>query len=325
MYEYGMTTAPASSPVLPEEPQGAECDDARRVFFVIYNANAGRMRGGALKQLETFFSSRALDARFSTLDACDWGAVRALLRRGHEVRFVVAGGDGTLRLAMERLWQRDLIHDVTLAFVPLGSANVAARCLGLPLAMPKALEVAVRGTPRAVDLGVVNDRHVFFIAAIFGAVSDVTVNARREFKKRFGGLAYLLSIDKLVRGNYARSAFQVSYDDGERPQEISSHSMIVCNQFSIGNLKPVRLISPDDKHLDLITLHNTRFWGLLHAVWDYFRGRDDSRVLRHRTFEKAICHLKGFKGNVHLDGDACVDLGDKVDFRVMPHVVRIVC
>lgn len=90
LYEYGMTTAPASSPVLPEEPQGAECDDARRVFFVIYNANAGRMRGGALKQLETFFSSRALDARFSTLDACDWGAVRALLRRGHEVRFVVA-------------------------------------------------------------------------------------------------------------------------------------------------------------------------------------------------------------------------------------------
>ncbi|MEZ5877077.1 MAG: diacylglycerol kinase family protein [Tepidamorphaceae bacterium] len=55
-----------------------------------------------------------------------------------------------------------------MAFVPLGSANVAAISLGLPRALPKALELAVSGTPKPVDLGLIDNRHVFFIAAIFG-------------------------------------------------------------------------------------------------------------------------------------------------------------
>lgn len=295
-----------------------------RYHFVVYNAGAGRLRGSAMERIRSFFSGRGLPATFTTIDGCDWDDVRAKLREYDEVRFVVAAGDGTLRLALERLWEQKLLDDVTVAFVPLGSANVAALSLGLPRAMPKALEVAVSGTPKPVDLGLIDNRHVFFIAAIFGAVSDVTVNAKRELKERFGGLAYLFCLDRLLRNDYSGSAFKVSYEEDGKRQELSSHSLIVCNQLNIGHLKPARRITADDKHLDLITLHNTRFWGLFTAAWDFFRGKRDSRVLRHRPFEKAIYKLTGFKGHVHLDGDECFDLGDTVDFRVMPHAARFV-
>ncbi|MFN0263338.1 diacylglycerol/lipid kinase family protein [Tepidamorphus sp. 3E244] len=297
-----------------------------RRYYAIYNENAGRSRADALARFRKFFPSRGLQAQFSTADGCNWDDVRKDIAEGQDVRFVVAGGDGTLRLVMERLWERDLLDKVTMAFVPLGSANIAALCLGLPRALPRALELAISGTPRAVDIGLINNRHVFFIAAIFGAVSEVTVNARRSLKQRFGGLAYLLSIDRLLRNDYRGSEFQLSYDDGAGDrQEISSHSMIVCNQLSFGRLKPARAVLADDKHLDFFTLHNTRFWGLVPALWDYFRGKADSRVLRHRPFERAVCKLQGFKGSVHLDGDKCVEIGDTVDFRVMPHMARIVC
>ena len=295
-----------------------------RHYFVIYNTSAGRLRYGAMERLSAFFQNRKLAASFSTIDACDWSDVRAKLNRGREVRFVVAAGDGTLRLTLERLWQRKLLGKVAVAFVPLGSANIAALSLGLPRAMSKALELAVSGTPRPVDLGLVDNRHVFFIAAIFGAVSDVTVRARREFKERFGIFAYLLCLDRLLLNDYRGSVFRVSYDEDGKQQEVDSHSLIVCNQLNIGNLKPARHITADDKRLDLITLHNTRFWGLFTAAWEFFRGQRDSRVLRHRPIERTICKLTGFKGHVHLDGDECLDLGETIDFRVMPHAARIV-
>ena len=295
-----------------------------RYHFVIYNAKAGRLRDGAFARLRTFFQERNLPASFSTIDDCDWSDVRAKLNGGGDVRFVVAAGDGTLRLTLERLWEQKLLDDVSVAFVPLGSANVAAISLGLPRALPKALELAVSGTPKPVDLGLIDNRHVFFIAAIFGAVSDVTVNAKRELKERFGGLAYLFCLNRLLRNDYSGSAFHVSFDEGGKRQELDSHSLIVCNQLNLGGLKPARRITADDKRLDLITLHNTRFWGLFTAAWEFFRGRHDSRVLRHRPIEKTICKLTGFKGHVHLDGDECFDVGDTIDFQVMPHAARFV-
>lgn len=295
-----------------------------RCFFVIYNANAGKAKAGAVNRLRTFFAERGLAATLTTIDACDWSAVRDCIARYDDVRFVVAGGDGTLRLLLEKLWTHDLLEACTVAFVPLGSANVAALSLGLPMGFPRALEVAVSGTTRRVDLGLIDNRHVFFIAAIFGAVSNITVGARRDLKERFGGLAYLFCLDRLVRRNYRDSEFTVSFDENGQHQVIHSHSMIVCNHLNIGWLRPLRRILLDDKHLDLITLHNTRAWGLLHAAYDFFRGRRDSRVLRHRRVDRAVYRLTGFTGHVHLDGDEFSDLTDTVDLRVMPHAARFV-
>ncbi|MEZ5877078.1 MAG: hypothetical protein R3D43_04525 [Tepidamorphaceae bacterium] len=149
------------------------------------------------------------------------------------------------------------------------------------------------------------------------------MNAKRELKERFGGLAYLFCLNRLLRSDYSGSAFHVSFDEGGKRQELDGHSLIVCNQLNLGSLKPARRITADDKRLisSPCTTPVSGDCSLRHGV---FQGLHDSQVLRHRPIEKTICKLTGFKGHVHLDGDECFDVGDTIDFQVMPHAARFV-
>tara|TARA_B100000745_G_scaffold209345_1_gene138453 strand:+ start:25920 stop:26708 length:789 start_codon:yes stop_codon:yes gene_type:complete len=258
------------------------------------------------------------------LSYCDWNNIRTKLEEYEDVRFIAAGGDGTLRLVLEQLWKEDLLRHCTVGFIPLGSANMAAVSFRLPFGLLHALKKTVEGTPRAIDLGVINNTYVFFIAAFFGVASNVTIGAHRGLKKKWGWFAYVLSIEKLIHSNYQRRSFIIEFEENGQKRKIRSHSMIVCNQLNIGGLKPLRGIRPDDNHLHLITLHNTSPWGFLQAVYDFFRGRKDTGILRHKRFTHTRYTLKNFKGAVHLDGDAYIDLGDTLEFCVLPRAAKLV-
>ncbi|HEX5302745.1 MAG TPA: diacylglycerol kinase family protein, partial [Streptosporangiaceae bacterium] len=62
---------------------------------------------------------------------------------------VAAGGDGTVRACAEALAGTG----IPLAIVPLGTANLVARALGVPGQAGRALEVAFGGRDQPIDLG----------------------------------------------------------------------------------------------------------------------------------------------------------------------------
>ncbi len=62
---------------------------------------------------------------------------------------VAAGGDGTVRACAEALAGTG----IPLAIVPLGTANLVARALGVPARGDRALEVAFGGRDQLIDLG----------------------------------------------------------------------------------------------------------------------------------------------------------------------------
>lgn len=65
-------------------------------------------------------------------------------------RVVLVGGDGTLHHMLPVL----LTHRLALGVVPLGGGNDTARALGVAgMAWPKALELALRGPTRRMDVG----------------------------------------------------------------------------------------------------------------------------------------------------------------------------
>src|ERR1700687_3508028 len=66
---------------------------------------------------------------------------------------VAAGGDGTVRGCAGGLGGTGL----PLAVVPLGTANLIARALGVPDRAGRALEVAFGGRDQVIDLGRVTD------------------------------------------------------------------------------------------------------------------------------------------------------------------------
>ncbi|MEW5764191.1 MAG: diacylglycerol/lipid kinase family protein [Acidobacteriota bacterium] len=118
------------------------------------------------------------------------GAVTGLARHaaseGAE-RVVVCGGDGTVREAAQGLTHTG----VPLGIVPLGTANVLARELGLPLAPGPAAVVASRGAARRVGVGLLNSGPVFTFCASAGLDALAVDRIDLRMKTQTGGWAYV--------------------------------------------------------------------------------------------------------------------------------------
>jgi YegS/Rv2252/BmrU family lipid kinase len=77
-------------------------------------------------------------------------------RQASRVRnFFAAGGDGTINHVAQAI----VSTDSTLGVIPLGTFNHFAYDLGVPLDWSEALEVALRGEVRQIDVGRVNTRY----------------------------------------------------------------------------------------------------------------------------------------------------------------------
>jgi len=99
---------------------------------------------------------------------------------GGAPRICVIGGDGTIETAAAVLAGTA----TELAIIPGGTLNHFARACGIPLDVSEAAKVAVSGTTRTVDLGVVNDR-IFINTSSVGAYVRF-VRTRERFERYVG-------------------------------------------------------------------------------------------------------------------------------------------
>jgi len=124
--------------------------------------------------------------------------VEEALAEGY-TQIVAGGGDGTLRDVAQAL---SGVKGVSLALMPLGTANDFARAAGVPLE-PAAALALLDQPARPIDLGKVGDQ-VFLNMATGGFGSQVTANTSEDLKKVLGGAAYLFT--GLSRFSELRSA-----------------------------------------------------------------------------------------------------------------------
>ena len=109
--------------------------------------------------------------------------IAATIRRvveGGAKRVLVSGGDGTIATAASEL----LKTPAELAILPGGTLNHFARDLGVSTEADEALQLALEGECRAVDVGVVNG-HVFLNTSSVGAYVRF-VRVRERLERRFG-------------------------------------------------------------------------------------------------------------------------------------------
>src|SRR6478609_7616343 len=141
-------------------------------IVVLVNPSSGRGRGAAaaaraVEHLEALADEvRVLVG--ASVDDTRRLAVEAVASRPRAL--VVVGGDGTLSSVLDAV----VGSDVPIALVPAGTGNDLARALGLPFeasdAASAAAELAVRGRPRAIDVGEIESssgtRRFLTVAAI---------------------------------------------------------------------------------------------------------------------------------------------------------------
>ncbi|HEX9359500.1 MAG TPA: diacylglycerol kinase family protein [Streptosporangiaceae bacterium] len=148
------------------------------------------------------------------------GLARDALAAGARL-VVAAGGDGTVRACAHALAGTG----VPLAIVPRGTANLAARALGLPSRLDAALAAAFTGRDRQIDLARA-DGMLFAAMAGIGLDAAVVGGTPDLLKRRLGWLAYAAGGVTRLAGR--RRMFTLRLDGGP-PLARLARSVVVGN------------------------------------------------------------------------------------------------
>ena len=225
----------------------------------------------------------------TTLDDRGVGLARAAVAAGARM-VVVAGGDGTVRACAQALAGTR----VPLAIVPLGTANLAARALGVPSGTGDALAAGFGGQEQRIDLAVAEIADVAGGAEVAGAMTfaamagigldaEVVGATRRLLKERIGWLAYGTAGIAHLPGRRAR--FTVRLDDGE-PLARRARSVVVGNAGLLpGGFVLLPRARLDDGLLDVGILAPSSPAGWVRVAHRVMTGssHDDQRLERHQA------------------------------------------
>ncbi|GHS86306.1 sphingosine kinase [Actinomycetota bacterium] len=176
------------------------------------------------------------------------GQAREALERGADV-VVAVGGDGTVRAVAEAL----VGTGVPMGLLPVGTGNLLARNLDIPLNDPlAALQIAISGPDRAIDVGWlrvlrfesdVRDEvaqatddlpegtdvprdHIFLVIAGIGFDAAMVADADDDLKAKVGWIAYFVAGVKHLHGRRLRTT--VTLDDAP-PTTTRLRSLLVGN------------------------------------------------------------------------------------------------
>jgi diacylglycerol kinase (ATP) len=156
--------------------------------LIIFNPAA---RGARTQRLRTQVEKLA---KGTTLCATtDAGEAEFLARNavaeGYE-RIVAAGGDGTINEIVNGIAGHS---NIALGVLPLGTMNVFATELGLPVNdLPGCWKIIQGNKTHRVDLPRANRKHFVQLAGV-GLDAQAVKETSRAFKRNFGPLSYLIS------------------------------------------------------------------------------------------------------------------------------------
>ena len=162
-------------------------------------------------------------------------------------RVLMWGGDGTIRRAINTIIDEGF--DASIGILPAGTANLLANNLDIPIDLRGAVEVAVHGDPRPIDVGRMNGTH---FAVMAGAGFDALMIHDAEesaLKERFGKIGYVVAGIKNRDVSPATATIEI---DGRPWYHGDAACVIVANVGTIlGGLRAFPDASPTDGRLDV--------------------------------------------------------------------------
>lgn len=179
---------------------------------------------------------------------------------------IAAGGDGAVNSVVNGLAGSKTM----LGIIPLGTANVTAIELNIPSDIYGACQCIIEGTPWRIDLGKING-HYFSCVAGVGFDAYVLRKAERQYKKRFGGLGYVLAAAVSV---FEYGYHSIRYTVEEDPRIRKAYLLMIGNGRHYGGdmiLTPEAKM--DDGRLDVVAFTSRRFRSIFPYFWNLYKGR----------------------------------------------------
>jgi len=236
------------------------------------------------------------------------GQAREAVQAGAEVVFV-CGGDGTVASVASAL----VGTDTAMAVLPAGTGNLLAANLGLSTDLAAALEVALEGGLRRLDVGASHGQF-FTVMAGMGFDAHMLAATSETAKARIGWPAYVLGAIRHLRDRPMRVSIRI--DDGE-PMRRHARSVLIANVGRLpGGVRLLTEAQPDDGLLDIaiLTPRSLRQWAAL-ALAVIRRSTRPPAMEVHRAARIDV--LSSGPQPRQLDGDL-IDPGRRLIAEVVP-------
>jgi diacylglycerol kinase (ATP) len=187
---------------------------------------------------------------------------------------VVVGGDGSVNEVANGIAQRE----IELAVIPRGTGWDFARSQGIPRHVDAAVDVAVNGAARAIDLGRAfyrtwagaEETRWFANVASVGMSGAIAQRANETTKALGGRVSYLLATLSV----FARwRVGDVRVSVGESAREGRMHDVIVANgRYLAGGMMICPDAQPDDGLFDVLLIGDLTKRDLLLTLPKTYRG-----------------------------------------------------
>ena len=280
---------------------------------IIFNPAAGARRRARLYSALDYFYG--LGVRFELLETGAPGDARTLAQQAAQKDRIViaAGGDGTIAEVAAGLDGTTAL----LGILPLGTANVFALEMAIPLNLKEAARTLLLGRntriyPGILEHGNASDR-LFIQMVSVGLDAVVVHHLPPRLKRAFGKTSYVMqTLCDLTRHPF--DSFKVNVDG----QQLTPSGLVVTKgRFYAGRFEIAPHADPRDTDFHVVSLYQRHFFDALKqtAALGLGRLKTLSGVKLHRGREIEVF---GADLPVQADGDAAGLLPIKVTPSLKP-------
>ncbi|GAB4312707.1 MAG: lipid kinase [Candidatus Sumerlaeia bacterium] len=242
--------------------------------------------------------------------------IAAARRHGFDT-LLIGGGDGTIHHALNACIGRGW----TFGVLPMGTTNALARSLGVPLDPVRALDSALAGRVREIDVGEVGGRYFACFASV-GWDAEIVHRFVGQSKVRFGRPGYviegLLSLGRIGR---LPPVTLRSSDLGGEPMRATQ--IIVSN---ISNYAGLNVFNNDmtDGRMDVLAIRSGRPLSLVRCALQMLlhpRRRELERLFPDEVVKASVNSLTmraETRMHLQLDGDP-ISIADDREYQLRVH------
>jgi YegS/Rv2252/BmrU family lipid kinase len=245
-----------------------------------------------------------------------FGEADALARRAVEegfTRIVAAGGDGTVSQVANGLVGRN----AELGVLPVGSVNVFAMELGLPLHnLQRCWDIIEDTNVRLVDLPSANGKYFVQLAGV-GLDAQVVKETSLTFKRSFGPLSYLISAAQIA----ARQPPKLFIESEHTSVEEGSFVLIGNGRLYGGPFPFFKHAIIDDGLFDVVVFKRLGYLEIIKYLQDVVFS-SDIKVPEIEYFQTRHLRITS-EQDVPLELDGELAGNCPVDFRIRERSLRV--
>ncbi|QQR37356.1 diacylglycerol kinase family lipid kinase [Devosia oryziradicis] len=231
---------------------------------------------------------------------------------------LAGGGDGTISTAAGIAYETGM----TLAVLPVGTMNLFARALGVPLVLEQALEAIAGGEVGAIDIGTANDRPFVHQFGVGVHARLVRIRENLSYGSRYGKM--LASLRAIGAAALNPPQFDAEFHTGAHSETRRVSGIAVSNNpLGDGQIHANRL---DGGVLGVYIAAPLSTSALLKLAADVFMGTwRASPAVTEQEVDEVTLHFPKRKRGAHavIDGEL-IKLDRSVTLKIHPGALKVI-